>query len=229
MKNVSFTAEPGEDIAIVGATGAGKTTIINILMRFYDIEKGSVKIDGVDIRDLTLYDLRSHFGLVLQDNALFSGSILDNITLGHPDITREQVIEAAHKVEAHRFIEKLPEKYDYVLQERGASLSMGQRQLICFVRALVYNPEILILDEATSSVDSETEALVTESSRLMMEGRTSIVVAHRLSTIQHANRILVMHKGEIRESGSHQELILQENGLYKKLYELQYKDQMVAK
>jgi len=228
LKDVSFKAESGEAIAIVGATGAGKTTIINLLMRFYDIEKGSIKIDGVDIRELSLFDLRSHFGLVLQDNALFSGSILDNITLGHPDITRKQVIEAAHKVEAHRFIEKLPEGYDYILQERGASLSMGQRQLICFVRALVYDPEILILDEATSSVDSETEALVTESSRLMMEGRTSIVVAHRLSTIQHANTILVMHKGEIRESGSHQELILQENGLYKKLYELQYKDQLVA-
>ena len=228
LKDISFVAEPGDDIALVGATGAGKTTIINILMRFYDIQKGNIKLDGIDIRDLTLYDLRSHFGLVLQDNALFSGSIMDNITLGHPDITREQVIEAAHKVEAHRFIEKLPETYDYVLQERGASLSMGQRQLICFVRALVYDPEILILDEATSSVDSETEALVTESSRLMMEGRTSIVVAHRLSTIQHADRILVMHKGEIRESGSHQELILQENGIYKKLYELQYKDQLVA-
>lgn len=228
LRDVSFTADPGDDIAIVGATGAGKTTIINILMRFYDIEKGSIKIDGVDIHDLSLYDLRSHFGLVLQDNALFSGSILENITLGHPEITREQVIEAAHKVEAHRFIEKLPDTYDYVLQERGASLSMGQRQLICFVRALVYNPEILILDEATSSVDSETEALVTESSRLMMEGRTSIVVAHRLSTIQHADRILVMHKGVIRESGSHQELILQENGIYKKLYELQYKDQLIA-
>lgn len=228
LKDVSFTAKQGEDIAIVGATGAGKTTIINLLMRFYDIQKGSIKIDGVDIRDLSLHDLRSHFGLVLQDNALFSGSILDNITLGHPDITREQVIEAAHKVEAHRFIEKLPDTYDYVLQERGASLSMGQRQLICFVRALVYSPEILILDEATSSVDSETESLVTESSRLMMEGRTSIVVAHRLSTIQHADKILVMHKGVIRESGSHQELVMQDQGIYKKLYELQYKDQLIA-
>jgi ATP-binding cassette subfamily B protein len=227
LKDVSFKAEPGEDIAIVGATGAGKTTIINLLLRYYDIEKGSIKIDGIDIRDLTLKDLRSHFGLVLQDNALFSGSILDNITLGHPDITRKQVVEASHKVEAHRFIEKLPETYDYVLQERGTSLSMGQRQLICFVRALVYNPEILILDEATSSVDSETEALVTEASRVMMDGRTSIVVAHRLSTIQHADKILVMHKGVIRESGSHQQLILKDDGIYKKLYELQYKDQLI--
>ena len=224
---VSFTAAEGETIAIVGATGAGKTTIINLLLRFYDIQKGSIKLDGVDIRDLSLSELRSNFGLVLQDNALFSGTILENITLGNPDISREEVIEAAHKVEAHRFIEKLKGTYDYKLRERGASLSMGQKQLICFVRALVYNPQILILDEATSSVDSETEALVTAASDKMMKGRTSIVVAHRLSTIQGADKILVMHKGVIRESGSHQELILQENGLYKKLYELQYKDQLV--
>ena len=228
LKDVSFVAEPGENIAIVGATGAGKTTIINILLRFYDIEKGSVKIDGTDIRELSLSDLRSHFGLVLQDNALFSGTILENITLANEEITREQVIEAAHKVEAHRFIEKLPGTYDYKLRERGASLSMGQRQLICFVRALVYNPQILILDEATSSIDSETEALVTEASERMMTGRTSIIVAHRLSTIQGADKILVMHKGEIREIGSHQELILKEDGLYKKLYELQYKEQLVS-
>lgn len=228
LKDVSFVAEPGEDIAIVGATGAGKTTIINLLLRFYDIQKGRIKLDGVDIRELTLHDLRSNFGLVLQDNALFSGSVLENITLGNPDISREEVIEAAHKVEAHRFIEKLPASYDYVLQERGKSLSMGQRQLICFVRALVYNPRILILDEATSSVDSETEALVTQASNVMMEGRTSIVIAHRLSTIQHADTILVMHKGAIREAGTHQELILKENGIYKKLYELQYKDQLLA-
>ncbi len=227
LKDVSFTAKAGETIAIVGATGAGKTTIINLLLRFYDIQKGSIKLDGIDIRELSLNELRSNFGLVLQDNALFSGTILENITLGNPDISREEVIEAAHKVEAHRFIEKLKGSYDYKLRERGASLSMGQKQLICFVRALVYNPQILILDEATSSVDSETEALVTAASDKMMKGRTSIVVAHRLSTIQGADKILVMHKGVIRESGSHQELILQENGLYKKLYELQYKDQLV--
>jgi ATP-binding cassette subfamily B multidrug efflux pump len=227
LKDVSFNAKAGETIAIVGATGAGKTTIINLLLRFYDIQKGSIKLDGIDIRDLSLSELRSNFGLVLQDNALFSGTILENITLGNPDISREEVIEAAHKVEAHRFIEKLKGTYEYKLRERGASLSMGQKQLICFVRALVYNPQILILDEATSSVDSETEALVTAASDKMMKGRTSIVVAHRLSTIQGADKILVMHKGVIRESGSHQELILQENGLYKKLYELQYKDQLV--
>ncbi len=228
LKGVSFTVEPGENLAIVGATGAGKTTIINILLRFYDIEKGSVKIDGTDIRELSLSDLRSHFGLVLQDNALFSGSILENITLGNENISRDQVIEAAHKVEAHRFIEKLPGGYDYKLRERGASLSMGQRQLICFVRALVYDPQILILDEATSSVDSETEALVTEAGEKMMRGRTSIVIAHRLSTIQGADKILVLHKGEVREMGSHQELINVDDGLYKKLYELQYKEQLTA-
>ncbi|EPJ47198.1 MAG: xenobiotic-transporting ATPase [Osedax symbiont Rs2] len=227
LKDVSFTAKEGETIAIVGATGAGKSTIINLLLRFYDIQRGSIKLDGIDIRDLSLSDLRSNFGLVLQDNALFSGTILENITLGNPDISREQVIEAAHKVEAHHFIENLVGTYDYKLRERGASLSMGQKQLICFVRALVYNPQILILDEATSSVDSETESLVTAASDKMMKGRTSIVVAHRLSTIQGADKILVMHKGVIRESGSHQKLIQQENGLYKKLYELQYKDQLV--
>lgn len=227
LRDVSFVAQPGETIAIVGATGAGKTTIINLLLRFYDIQKGVIKLDNIDITELSLSDLRSNFGLVLQDNALFSGTILENITLGNPDISRQQVIDAAHKVEAHRFIEKLKGTYDYKLRERGASLSMGQKQLICFVRALVYNPRILILDEATSSVDSETEALVTEASNKMMEGRTSIVVAHRLSTIQGADKILVMHKGVIREAGSHQELITQENGLYKKLYELQYKDQLV--
>ncbi len=227
LKDVSFSANPGETIAIVGATGAGKTTMINLLLRFYDIQKGSITLDGVDIKELSLQALRLNFGLVLQDNALFSGTILENITLGNPDISREQVIKAAHDVEAHRFIENLPGTYDYKLRERGASLSMGQKQLICFVRALVYNPRILILDEATSSVDSETEALVTQASTKMMEGRTSIVVAHRLSTIQGADKILVMHRGEVRESGSHQQLIQQENGLYKKLYELQYKDQLV--
>lgn len=227
LKNVSFKAKPGESVAIVGATGAGKTTIINLLLRFYDIDKGTIKMDGVDIRELSLSDLRTYFSLVLQDNALFTGSIFDNITLGEESITREQVIKAAHDVEAHRFINKLPNTYDFELKQQGSSLSMGQRQLICFVRAMVFDPKVLILDEATSSIDSETEALVNEASLKMMEGRTSIVIAHRLSTIQHADKILVMHKGEIREEGNHAELILQEGGIYKKLYELQYKDQLV--
>jgi len=227
LKDVSFRAETGETIAIVGATGAGKTTIINLLFRYYDINKGSIKLDGVDIRDLKLDDLRSHFGLVLQDNALFSGTVMENITLGNPDISREKVIESSRMVQADRFIEKLPESYDYVLSERGKSLSMGQRQLICFVRALVYDPKILILDEATSSVDSETEAIVNQACNKMMKGRTSIVIAHRLSTIQGADRILVMHKGEIREQGTHQQLLARKEGIYRKLYELQYKDQML--
>ena len=228
LKDVSFKAKAGENIAIVGATGAGKTTIISLLMRFYDIQKGTILLDGTDIKELALSDLRYYFSLVLQDNTLFTGSILDNITLGEESITREQVIEAAHQVEAHRFIEKLPNTYDFKLKKQGTSLSMGQRQLICFVRAMVFDPKILILDEATSSVDSETESLVNEASQKMMEGRTSIVIAHRLSTIQHADKILVMHKGEIRESGSHKELIAQENGIYKKLYELQYKEQLIT-
>lgn len=228
LKNVSFIAKPGESIAIVGATGAGKTTIISLLLRFYDIEKGAIKIDGINIKDLSFKDLRSNFGLVLQDNALFSGSIYNNITLNNSKISKEEVIKAARQVEAHKFIEKLPGEYDFILRERGASLSMGQRQLISFVRALVYKPHILILDEATSSVDSETEALVTKASEEMMKGRTSIVVAHRLSTIKGADRILVMHRGEIRESGTHNELLKKEDGIYKKLYELQYKEQTVT-
>lgn len=228
LRDVSFMAEPGELLAIVGATGAGKTTIINLLMRYYDIEKGGILLDGVNIKDLTIHDLRSHFGLVLQDNALFSGTILENITLGNEEITREQVISASREVECHKFIERLPGGYDYVLRERGASLSMGQRQLICFVRAMVYDPKILVLDEATSSVDSETEELVSRACERMMKGRTSIVIAHRLSTIRGADRILVMHKGEIRESGSHDLLIEKEDGIYRKLYELQYKDQALT-
>jgi len=228
INDISFTANQGELLAIVGATGAGKTTIINLLLRYYDINKGTIFLDGVDIKELSLENLRKHFGLVLQDNALFSGSILQNITLGNTDITREQVIKAAKEVEAHHFIKKLPGTYDYVLSERGASLSMGQRQLICFVRAMVYDPKILILDEATSSVDSETEELVSRACQRMMKGRTSIVIAHRLSTIQGADNILVMHKGKIRETGTHKELVEKEGGIYRKLYELQYKEQAVT-
>ncbi len=227
LRDVSFDAEPGETVAIVGATGAGKTTIINLLMRFYDINKGSIKLDDVDIRELSLSELRSNFALVLQDNTLFSGSIMENITLGNPNISEEVVIETARKIEAHHFIEKLPGSYNYELSERGASISMGQRQLICFVRAMVYDPKILILDEATSSVDSETESIVNKACDKLMEGRTSIVIAHRLSTIQGAEKILVMHKGEIREKGTHGQLLQREEGIYRKLYELQYKDQSI--
>ena len=226
LRNISFDARPGETVAIVGATGAGKTTIINLLLRYYDIELVRIAVDGVDIKKLKLSELRSRFGLVLQDNALFSGTILENITLGNPNISEEVVRDRAHQVQAHKFIEQLPNSYHYELSERGRSLSMGQRQLICFVRALVYDPDILILDEATSSVDSETEALVNQACNRMMRGRTSIVIAHRLSTIQNADRILVMHKGEIRETGTHQQLLQREGGIYRKLYELQYRDQM---
>jgi len=227
LKDVTFEVEHGQTVAIVGATGAGKSTIISLLMRFYDIDKGSISLDNVDIRKADLASLRTKFGLVLQDNALFSGTIMDNITLGNENIKREDVIHAARLVEANRFIETLPGGYDYRLQERGASLSMGQRQLICFVRALVYNPKILVLDEATSSVDSETESIVNNAIDVLMKGRTSIVIAHRLSTIQHADKILVMHKGEIRERGTHKQLIRKKDGIYRKLYELQYKDQLV--
>ena len=225
LKDVSFEAMPGETLAIVGATGAGKSTIINLLLRYYDIQKGKILLDGVDIRDITLHQLRSHFGLVLQDNALFSGTVLENITLGNDNITRESVVSAAKEVEAHEFIMRLPGGYDFELKERGSSISMGQKQLICFVRAMVYNPEILVLDEATSNVDSETEHLVSKACERMMKGRTSIVIAHRLSTIKGADNILVMHKGVIRESGDHDSLVEKEDGIYRKLYELQYKDQ----
>jgi len=227
LKGISFSVKPGNNVAIVGATGSGKTTIINLLLRYYDIDKGAIKLDGVDVRDLKMIDLRSRFGLVLQDNALFSGTIYQNITLGKPEISMEQVIDASRQVEAHRFIEKLPGQYNYMLRERGASLSMGQRQLICFVRAMVYDPAILILDEATSSVDSETEELVTLACEKMMKSRTSIVIAHRLSTIRGADLILVMHKGEIREMGSHKKLLNKKEGIYRKLYELQYKEQQI--
>lgn len=228
LKNVSFVVEPGKSMAVVGATGAGKTTLINLVTRFYEIEKGEIFIDDVNIKDVSLQELRSSFGLVLQDNALFSGTILENITLGNTDITREDVERVIQLIEADAFINRLPGKLDYLLHERGASLSLGQRQLICFVRALVYNPAIIILDEATSSVDTETEQLVTRALRKLLKDRTSFIVAHRLSTVQYADTILVMHKGEIRESGNHRELLSISNGIYRRLYELQYKDQVFS-
>ena len=222
LKNISFEAKKGQTIALVGATGAGKSSIINLISRFYEINKGTITIDGTNIQDFELSALRKHIGVVLQDVFLFSSSIYQNITLGNPSITKAQVLEAAELVGAAKFIEKLPGGLDYNVMERGATLSVGQRQLISFVRAMVYNPEILILDEATSSVDSETEELIQESIEKMMRGRTSIVIAHRLSTIQKADQILVLHKGEIVETGTHQSL-LEKGGYYTQLHQMQLK------
>ena len=224
LRDVSFVVEPGQQVAIVGATGAGKTTIINALLRFYDIQRGGIFIDGIDIRDLRLAELRRRVGLVLQDVFLFSGSIAHNLTLEDPEITEADMRRAAELVGADAFIRKLPSGYGQDVRERGASLSHGQRQLLSFVRALVYDPEFLVLDEATSSVDTETERLIEQALEKLMAGRTSLVVAHRLSTIQHSDRILVMHKGRIREQGAHQELLAMD-GLYRRLYELQYAEQ----
>ena len=224
LRDVSFVVEPGQQVAIVGATGAGKTTIINALLRFYDIQQGGIFIDGIDIRDLRLAELRRRVGLVLQDVFLFSGSIAHNLTLDDPEITEADMRRAAELVGADAFISKLPDGYGQDVRERGASLSHGQRQLLSFVRALVYDPEFLVLDEATSSVDTETERLIEQALEKLMAGRTSLVVAHRLSTIQHSDRILVMHKGRIREQGAHQELLAMD-GLYRRLYELQYAEQ----
>jgi ATP-binding cassette, subfamily B, multidrug efflux pump len=222
LKNITFEVKAGQTIALVGATGAGKSSIINLISRFYEINQGQIFIDGTEIREYELGTLRKHIGVVLQDVFIFSNTIYHNITLGNPSITREQVLEAAENVGARKFIERLPGGLDYNVMERGATLSVGQRQLISFVRAMVYNPEILILDEATSSVDSETEELIQESTEKMMKGRTSIVIAHRLSTIQKADRILVLHKGEIVESGTHDSL-LELGGYYTQLHQMQLK------
>ena len=223
LRDVSFTAEAGQTLALVGATGSGKTTILSLLLRFYEPQRGRVTIDGVDVRDLPLDELRRQVGLVLQDVFLFSGSIQENITLG-ADVPTERVAQAARLVGADRFIEALPERYATDVGERGATLSLGQRQLLSFVRTLLYDPAVLVLDEATSSVDTETEEMVQGAVDVLMDGRTALVVAHRLSTVQHADQILVLHRGEVRERGGHQEL-LAEGGLYRRLYELQYADQ----
>ena len=223
LKDVSFTVEPGQSIALVGHTGSGKTTITNLLMRFYDIQRGRILLDGVDLRDWDLQALRQNFAVVLQEVFLFSGTIEGNIRLGREDITEERVRWAAEEVHADSFIRKLKDNYDAEVRERGAGLSVGQKQLISFARALAFDPALLILDEATSSIDTETEQLIQRAIERVMRDRTSIVVAHRLSTIQNADRIIVLHHGEIREQGTHQEL-LAERGLYWKLYKLQYAD-----
>jgi len=223
LKDVSFTVEPGQSIALVGHTGSGKTTITNLLMRFYDIQRGRILLDGVDLRDWDLTALRKNFAVVLQEVFLFSGTIEGNIRLGRDDIAEERVRWAAQEVHADSFIRRLKENYQAEVRERGAGLSVGQKQLISFARALAFDPAILILDEATSSIDTETEQLIQRAIERVMRDRTSIVVAHRLSTIQNADRIIVLHHGEIREQGTHQEL-LAERGLYWKLYKLQYAD-----
>jgi ATP-binding cassette subfamily B multidrug efflux pump len=227
LKDVSFTIEPGQTVAIVGHTGAGKTTLTSLMMRFYDVTAGRILLDGVDLREQDLNALRRHFAVVLQDPFLFTGTIGENIRLGNDQITLEEMRKAACDVNVLDFIDSLPKQFEEPVRERGNSLSTGQKQLINFARALAYNPHILILDEATSSVDTETELRIRSALERMVEGRTSVLIAHRLSTVQRADTILVMHKGQLREMGSHQELLAQ-RGLYWKLYQLQYKDQEIG-
>jgi ATP-binding cassette, subfamily B, multidrug efflux pump len=227
LRDVSFVLEPGETVAVVGHTGAGKTTLISLLMRFYDVQKGAIRIDGVDIKDMDLKDLRSRFGTVLQDPFLFSGTVAGNIRLGTHWIEDADVERAAEEVNLADFIRTLPGGFKEEVRERGSTLSTGQKQLISFARALAHDPKILILDEATSSVDTETEFRVRDALSRMVEGRTSLIIAHRLSTIQRADKIIVMHKGQVREMGTHQQLLAQ-RGIYWKLYQLQYKDQEIT-
>jgi len=222
LNSLNFKINAGETLAICGSTGSGKTTIINILNRFYDIQKGKILIDDVNIRDYELFDLRKKIAIVLQDVFLFSGSVMENITLRDDRISEKEVIDAAKLIGAHEFIERLPSGYNYQVMERGATLSMGQRQLISFVRALVFNPDILILDEATSSIDPESESVIQYAIEKLIDKRTSIIIAHRLSTIRHADNIMVLNKGEIVELGAHDALIEIENGQYKELYEMQF-------
>jgi ATP-binding cassette subfamily B protein len=227
LKNINFEIQPGETLAIVGSTGSGKSTIINILNRFYEIQSGDIYIDDTNIKDLELNAMRQRIAMVLQDVFLFSGSVMENITLRDEKISREEVINAAKMIGADDFIQKLPNGYDYEVMERGATLSMGQRQLISFVRALVVNPDILILDEATSSIDPETESVIQFAIETLIEKRTSIIIAHRLSTIRHADKIMVLSKGEIQEMDSHEELLKIEGGHYRELYEMQFATETV--
>lgn len=223
LKDISFKVKEGETVALVGATGAGKSSVINLLSRFYEINKGEILVDGVNLHEYDLSALRSHIGVVQQDVFLYSDTIRHNITLGNPDITDAKISEAADLVGVKKIIDKLPGGYDYNVMERGSTLSVGQRQLISFVRAMVYDPKIIVLDEATSSVDTETEEMIQNAIEVLMKGRTSIVIAHRLSTIQGADKIIVLDKGEIKEVGTHQEL-LEKGGFYSNLYNMQYKE-----
>lgn len=222
LRDVSFNIKPGEAVAFVGATGAGKSSIINLINRFYDIQKGEILIDGKNIKEINKYELRKHIGIVLQDVFLFTGNIRDNITLNN-NLKQDEIEDIAKYVNAHKFISKLPKKYDEPVMERGSTLSSGQRQLLAFGRALAFNPNILVLDEATSNIDTETESLIQDALLKLIKGRTTIAVAHRLSTIQHSDKIIVLHKGKIREMGCHQEL-LEKGGMYYDLYRLQYKE-----
>jgi ATP-binding cassette subfamily B multidrug efflux pump len=224
LRDVSFRVEPGQTLAIVGHTGAGKTTLISLLLRFYDVQRGQILLDGIDIRTINIQNLRQQFGIVLQDSFLFTGTIESNVRLGSPGIDRSTVETAIDEIGLGEFVRALPEGVDTTVNERGSTLSVGQRQLICFARALAHNPRFLILDEATSSVDTKTELQIREALDRLLSGRTSLVIAHRLSTIQYASRILVFHKGRLREQGAHQELLAQ-RGIYYRLYQLQYKEQ----
>jgi ATP-binding cassette subfamily B protein len=224
LRDVSFRAEPGQTLAIVGHTGAGKTTIIQLLLRFYEIQRGQILIDGVDIRDINLQDLRRLFGIVLQDPFLFTGTLESNVRLGTASVDRKAAYRALHEVGLGPYVDSQSRGIETPVTERGGTLSVGQRQLVSFARALAHDPKLLILDEATSSVDTNTELMIREALDRLLRGRTAIVIAHRLSTIQHADRILVFHKGRLREQGSHQELLAL-RGIYYRLYQLQYKEQ----